>query len=399
MTNNIHRRQMQLSCKFGSSTFIDVFECVQKSEFESYLKQHPDFVAHRYEEAIKDDTKSIETYCLTMELYNALINNIVKKQLPNYQGFNQKNVIENKRLDIQRDAIELLKLDPTSKELQRFLMNTSFESLSYNNKCVNCKQSKCAPKEEDDTYDDDDAEDNEAYIDENNQVVEHQLIAKPMLTKNVPRANTQHRRVQQYNAQTFELEATYDGIMDVIRQHPTYSKFGIKNAAIQNTVYREYRWFFIDNKKDAVKYDIPPTKDVRSSIPKPIAMLNKDKTRIEKVFTTLQAAANAVNIKRKTTIYDVIKSQTLVKGEWYFQHYDLCSEQLQNEFVSHSVVPVYGMYNGTPIQQIDIETKKVIHTYQTIADVLKSYCMTRATLKKACETGEIHMGYAWKYLE
>lgn len=412
MTKNIRRRQRQLSCRFGSSSFIDVFECAQNSEFETYLKEHPDFVAHRYEDAIKDDTKSNETYCLTMELYHALVNNIVKKQLQNYQGFNQKNFIENKRLDIQRDVIELLKLDPTSKELQRFLMNTSIESLDFNNKCMNCTNSKSATQEkvekyddeydeedEEDDEDDEDAADNDAHIHENNQVLEQQFIAKPMLTKNVPRANTRHRRVQQYNAQTFELVATYDGIMDVIRQNPTYSKFGIKNAAIQNMVYREYRWFFIDNMKDAVKYDIPSTKDVRSSIPKPIAMLNKNKTRIEKVFTTLQEAATAVNIKRKTTIYDVIKSQTLVKGEYYFQHFELCNEQLQNEYLSHSTLPIYGMANGTPIQRIDVETKMVIQTYKTIADVLKSYCMTRGTLKKACETGEIHMGYAWKYLD
>lgn len=402
MTNNIERRQIQLSCKFGNSTFIDVFECVQNGEFELYLKQHDDFIAKRYEDVVHNDVKSNETYRLSMDEYNALINNVVKKQLPNYQGFNRKEFIENKRLDIQREAIELLKLDPTSKELQRFLLNTSVESLHFHEG----PQTGGAIEEDDEeetTADGitgaKDVDNNTGLADENNRVVEHPMIAKAIHTKNAPRANTRQRRVQQYNAQTFELIKTYEGLMDVIRQNPTFSKFGVKNAAVQNMVYREFRWFFIDNNKDPVKYDIPPTKDVHSSLPKPIAMLNKDKTHILNVFKTLQDAADAISIKRKTTIYDVMKAQKLVKGKWYFQHFETCNEELQSTYLSHSTLPIYSMINGTPIQQIDVTTKQVINTYQTITDVLKLYCMTRATLKRACENGEIHMGYGWKYLE
>ena len=117
------------------------------------------------------------------------------------------------------------------------------------------------------------------------------------------RTNTIQRKVQQYDPNTFKLIKTYEGLMDVIRCNPKYSKFGIKKAAEDDTIYSGYRWFFIEPDTEIKEYKIPPTvKSQASSIPRYIAFLNKEKTKIEKVYPSQRSAGKDLKMRIQTIL-------------------------------------------------------------------------------------------------
>lgn len=374
-SNNIEARQRALVTSFGSSTFLHVYECNQNCEFELMLKRHPDFVQYRYKEVIVKN-KSSETYLLTLEQFNKLMD-IVKRNIQNYQGFNPEQYLEDKRLDIQKEIICLLKDNPQSKELQEALLQSMKRQSTLDDE-VNYSQSQ-------------------SNIDLN---LEEEVPAIGEGT-NIPRINTRNRKVQKYSVGedgiTFKLVYTYEGIMDTVRKNRECSKFGIKHAATNNTVYNGFRWYLIEPDAEAIEYDIPPTCVANTSIPKHIAMLDINKTIIENVFVSLQDAAIAMNIKRKSTIYEAIKDNKLVKNLKYFRYFDTCEDELKNAFLARSNLPTLVLPKGTKIQQIHPSTKQVLKVYNSIADVLKHIVISREHLKRACETGESANNFIWRY--
>lgn len=405
-SNNIEARQRALVTSFGDSTFIDVYECSQNCEFELMLKRHPDFVKYRYKEVVFDDHKSSETYLLTMDEYHNL-QKIVKRNAQNYQGFNAQQFITNKKLEVQlslidnqRELIELVKIQPDSIELQQSLLHTTRKIYSVcDDEGDKSSTNSTTLHGEDKTYSDSViATQNQQH--KSNLIIEHhEALPKIGEGNNFPRANSKNRKVQKYHPISFDLIETYEGLMDVIRKNETYSKIGVKDAALKDTIYNGFRWYLLQPNQEVKKYDIPPTRQIHSSIPRHIAMLNKDKTIIERVFISLQDAATAINSKRNTTISDAIKKGNIVRGLYRFQYFENCDEQLKNSFLSKFALPALRIPKGTRVNQIDIISKVVIKTYNSIAEVLKRNAISRESLKRACATGETHNEYLWEYAE
>jgi prophage antirepressor-like protein len=407
-SNNIEARQRALVTSFGDSTFLNVFECNQNCEFELMLKRHPDFVKYRYKEVVFDDHKSSETYLLTMDEYHNL-QKIVKRNAQNYQGFNAQQFITKKKLEVQlslidnqRELIELVKIHPDSIELQQSLLHTTMKIYSVcDDEGDKSSTNSTTLHGEDKTY----SESNRNNVittqnqhHESNLIIEHhEALPKIGEGNNIPRANNKNRKVQKYHPISFDLIETYEGLMDVIRKNETYSKIGVKDAALKDTIYNGFRWYFLQPNQEVKKYDIPPTRQIHSSIPRHIAMLNKDKNIIERVFISLQDAATAINSKRNTTISDAIKKESIVRGLYRFQYFENCDEQLKNAFLSKFALPALRIPKGTRVNQIDIISKLVINTYNSIAEVLKRNTISRESLKRACETGESHNEYLWEY--
>lgn len=159
-------------------------------------------------------------------------------------------------------------------------------------------------------------------------------------TSFVSRTNTQNRKIQQYDPDTFELIKTHEGLMDVIRTFPNFSKSGIKNAASKNTIYNGFRWFYISPDAEYKHYEIPKTVvNQPTSIPQLIAVINKEKTRIEYVFSTQANASIALKINRRQTINECIKKQSLYKNTYYFRYFNDCEESLRNDYLSRAELP------------------------------------------------------------
>lgn len=106
-----------------------------------------------------------------------------------------------------------------------------------------------------------------------------------------------------------------------------------------------------------------------------------------------------INITRKQSINDSIHKNHCIQNKYYFAFFDDCSEELRTEYLARATLPNMILPKGTKVHQIDINTRKIINTYDSIADALKKHCMSRATLKRACANNEVHNGFLWKYAE
>ncbi len=406
-SDDIKERQKALQTQFGNSVFQEVFECKQNKLFEKMLKKHPKIHCYAYTDKIINEVRSTETYLVTKEEYNSIVK-IIKRNIDNYQGFNAEQYIElekiklqNKELDIKSQEIELkrqtlliLSQNKDKKQILELEQNLEDNILNFiKNDEVLTPSLKTT---DDDAYiteipiKDDDKEKNNSSEDDDN--VDFSALK-------IPRTNTRNNKVQQYDPNTLKLIKTFDGLMDVIRAFPEMSKFGVKHAATVHTIYRNYRWHFIDRNAEEIEYELPPTNYTHSSVPRHIAMINKTKTEIENVFTTLTAAAASISSKRKTTICEAIKKGNLVRNSYYFSYFEDCSEELRNKYLSQSKLQALPMPKGTRVEQIDIKTQKVIKTYDSIAHVLKECCISRASLKNACMTKEAFKGFLWKFAE
>ena len=359
-SDGIAERNRSHTVHFGTS-LLDVFECDQNREFELFLKRHPKVSMYAYTEPIKDEVRSSETYLVTLTEYQSIVD-LIKKNIKNYQGLNPEALIEMERLNVTNKILDLIKDEKLSNENAQLMLQK-----------LNC-------------------------ITPNNpiQEIEDQQVEEQ--SKNLIGRSGTNRKIQAYDPETLKLVSTFNGIMEVLRKHPHMSKFGVQNAAYKNTVYHGFRWFYLERSQENKEYQIPPTIDANSSIPRLVAMLDKDKSRIEIVYENQQKAMEGIGITRKQTINDAIKKDRLYKNSHYFAFYDECSEELKREYLSRACLPQQSS-KGTTIHQIDINSKEVIMTYTSIADVLKKVCISRASLKRACETQEAHAGYMWAFAD
>ena len=379
-TDDVTERGRTLAVQFGDCKFLDIFECRNNSKFELFLKRHPLIVSLRYDDKIIEDVKSTETILVTEKEYKDIIK-VVKRNIDFYQGFSPEQYCEIKKIELE---LEKVKFEREKIQLQML-------SIRYKN----------VEKYEDDKEDNENNEDNEENEYESDDDFEYEESVESYLGvgDNIPRKNTRNRKIQQYDKDTFDLIKTYDGVMDVVRSNPSMSEFGIRSSAKANTEYQGYRWYFIARDADDIKYEIPPTVEINSSIPQFVAMLNKDKTQIINVFASQKLAADDIGMKRKQTINDSIHAGIIVKNQYYFVFFNDCSEDIRNEYLSRKELPNVILSKGTKVLQIDIKTRKTIKVFNSVAAVKKEFCVSRESIKRACATGETHKGFFWQYAD
>lgn len=301
-------RNRSHSTHFGTSLLLDVFECNQNREFELFLKRHPQIARYAYTEPIINNVCSSETYLVLPFEYECILK-IIKKNITYYQGYDPKTLVELERLKIISDLTILAKDKKVSESnIVALLQAINVPTLSQ--------------IEQENESESESEHDNDTKV--NLQAVGRTTVG---------------RKIQKYDPDTLKLIETYQGIMDVLRKHPHMSKFGIKHAACHNTVYNNFRWYILEKSMEVKEYSIPKTVEIQSSIPRLVAMLNKDKTRIENVYASQQEAMEGIGIKRKQTINDAIKKDRIFKNTHYFTFFDNCSDELKNEYMSRASLP------------------------------------------------------------
>lgn len=366
-SNGLADRNRSHALHFGESMLLDVFECNQNSELELFLKRHTSVAKYAYTDVIVNDIRSSETYLVSQDEYQKIID-VIKKNIKYYQGFSEECRLEMERINLSNRTLDMHARVLDMLERGIITNETATLMLKGGNVSNNVQDQETTSHIENDTE-------------------------PPSL---LGRTGT-GRKFQQYD-ENLKLVETFTTIMEIIRKYPNMSKFGIKHAVSTNTLYHGYRWYAIGHKDEVKEYQIPATVEKQSSLARLVAMLNKDKTKIEKVFSNQQEAMLGINIKRKQTINNLIKTGRLYKNTLYFAFYDDCSEELKAEFTSRETLPNARVSRGTQIQQLDANTKCIVHTFTSMMEAMKHACISRASLKGACDNNEVHGGYLWRYV-
>jgi hypothetical protein len=419
-SNGIQERNRAHRNHFGSSLLLEVFECDQNAEFELSLKQNLYIKNLAYTD---ENIKSTETYLVNNDQYDNIIK-FIKKNIGFYQGFNAEQYLELERIKVQNKLLELID-DNNKDNIINILLNLSKnkklnEETEEDIKEIAIKEDtkEISIKKEDTEEIKEDTKkiakikvalkkntNNKEYNEITNEIADiinddtkEEIPDDNEFEKtNLPRKNTRQRKVQQYDPKTLKLIKTFDGVMETIRTFKQMSFVGLKDAILKNTEYYNYRWYFIANDAEHKEYEIPPTVKSISSVSQYVALLNFYKNRIENVYISQAEAARQLNIKRKQSVNDSINIGTFVKKQYFFKFFYECDKSMQDDYLNRNEGKLPEPTNiGINIEQINIKTKQVIKTFNSIADVLKEFCISRASLKEHCTSGEPYKGFIWQ---
>jgi len=284
--------------------------------------------------------KSIEKLCINNELE-------IKKQ----EIILMQKKLENERI---KDLLELKKLDSKIAEEQKIINN----NLDY-------------------------ISDNDSY---------HFEIKHINNSIKVP-------KVYQYKSDDLKNPIKeYDSPKQVERENEDISSTALKMAARNNTIYKKYRWLFLQ-RDQKLPEEIPETIELSQSSPdvKYIAMIDINKTKILEVFSSQKQATEARKMKARS-FTRAIKQQSISSGH-YWNFFDDCSEEMKIEYLSRAKLPEkFVTSSGKKVAQIDPKSNKVIQLFNSQRDVVVKFQMSIQSLKKYCELGTIHNGYKWNYL-
>ncbi len=419
-TNDIKKRAPQLKLDFGTSTILNVYPCVQNTQFESFLHKHTDIAPHRYHEPINQKI-SREMFLLDNETYEKLIS-IIRSNIHRYNQYTVQEKIEiekihyqNKLIDIESKQIdkntenerirleneknrienERICIENEKQKLELIKMNPSLISLIIPEYKDNHLLSLSKNQEE---------KEEPINEDKDEEVVEKDEIFKSAQFHE-KKYNHKNPKVQQYDPNTLQYIKTFESIVETIRTFrnelniQNFSDKTLKDAWRGNYVYHGYRWNIIPYEMEDKPYELAPTVKIFSTRRDLIAQMNLDKNKILHVYSSQKHAAIAMKHSSPSALCKAVKLGTISQGH-YWNFYDDCSEELKNNFIqSGGILPEVAITisGAKPIVQIDYETKRVIATYATIKEVQVKFKMSRDSLKRAIEEKIPHNSFYWAY--
>ena len=159
----------------------------------------------------------------------------------------------------------------------------------------------------------------------------------------------------------------------------------------------DYRWVLAKRNEEPV---IQPTKKsiIKShDTKKYIVRLNDDRTKILNVFSSARDGIEYVKneLKVETTVHSfnrAIETGGLQFG-YYWNYFDRCSIHIQDDFLSHSSLPIYVHPKGMTIYKISNTSVEVFHSKM---EVFKKCGMSTKKLNTLLDSGEIYKGFSWK---
>jgi len=124
-----------------------------------------------------------------------------------------------------------------------------------------------------------------------------------------------------------------------------------------------------------------------------IAMLDSTNTQVTNIFK-LQKDAAAHVTQRLVFITNSIKKGTPV-GSNYFAMWDDLADDIKNTFVGE-VPNTKPKSRGRSVQQLDPNTREIIETHPSIAEVVAKFKMSPQTVRDVAAKDTLYKGFYWK---
>ena len=391
-SQDVKQRISHISNAFESidPIIIDITEIDNHIKFETFLHNNDFIKKFYYPISNKEGKISKETYLVNEEECKEFIKIIdnFKNKFTNidkeYELKKQELSLEKIKLSIELENIKLKQKELNQKELETEI---ELKKLELENKFIIEKDHMISQKE----ISSESEEESETDIDLTT------CNYKIKTRKNGIRIP----KVYQYNPDNLYTPIKiFDSPAEVERELNSLdiSPSSLRLSAKKNTIYKNYRWLFLNRDKNIPEKisDTEINKHKSTSI-QLIAMIDIKKTKILEVFPNQKDALEARNMKSHS-FTRAIQQQSISSGH-YWQFFNNCSNEMKEEYLKNNKLPekFKPKYNKV-VQQIDPKTKEVIKVYNSNRDVIKRFQMSSITLKNVSQSGEIHNGYIWKII-
>ena len=421
-TIDIKNRIDALRCNFGMDIILlDVFICENSIKFEKSLHNSNELLKFKYNELEHKNKKfSTEAYHIPNQKEYEKIVKFAYDEINKYNNIEiTKLRIEEKKINLEQTKFNIISsLIPTCKNQDEImnLLNTISEQVKINNlKNTDDNQYEKDKADDynnvDDNYDDDnnqcekdnedneDNEDNQDEKDNQDENNEDEII-------NNKKPNSTSPIVQIYHKNDLKkVVNVYDSIMEATRDFnyndKTASFTAIKKAYQHKTIYLDYRWHFILDRKETDLFkprEIGNTVITKDQNKGKIAMLNINKTKIIKVFNLCKDAAKEI-LQHPSAMCVAVKFSTPLNN-YYWMRWENIEDSIKNDFLESNILPEkYKNIRGIKIQQLDPITNETIKIFLSYTDVQKELKISIRKVKELIENNETYKGkYKFKFL-
>ena len=380
-------------------SILDIIEIDNHIKFETFLHNHEFIKKYYYPFQNKENKISKETYLVNEEECKEFIKIIN----------NHKNLFINidKDYELKKEELALEKMKLTIE-----IENIKQKKLEAEIELENIKQKKAEIELKKIELENNNIEKNNLILSTDKNIIDDEIESESdsdiidLTTCNykLKKRNNGIKipKVYQYNPDNlYNYIKEFDSPADVEREliHLEISPSCLRLASKNNTIYKNYRWLFI-NRNEKLPEKIPDTEinKHKSTSIQYIAMIDIKKTRILEVYPSQKDAVEARNMKSRSFTRAI--DQKSVSSGHYWEYFDKCSDEMKNEFLSKSKLPEKKLSScGKIVQQIDAKTNEILKTYHSNREVIKKFQMSSNTLKNISKTGEIHNGYIWKIID
>jgi hypothetical protein len=198
---------------------------------------------------------------------------------------------------------------------------------------------------------------------------------------NIPLA-TIGPHLQKINPENLQLIKTYETMSEALNEsRNVWNCQSIKNAIRDNTIYKGFRWMYVDRNHDPnIINNILPTKISKIQNLGYIAKVNMDKTKIVNVYLDRKTAAAENGYPSSSSLDTPVKNGTSSNGFFYIL-YDKCSENLCEDFEEQYGKPL--LYKDG-VGQFD-QNNVLIKEFRCKYDCQKYVKISDKTLTKALD--------------
>jgi phage anti-repressor protein len=427
-------RARSLNNEYAGVIFLEVFECENFRDVESKILEDTVVAKNLYKGAIKANGKtSREVVELTKDFtYDKLIS-IVKKCVEKfrYQPLSHEQLLEKQRMDnemeIENKKINnnfLLSLLNSDKDMKQKIIQSIMPNLIENmlntdmiNANMFIESMMEANKEKIEEHFKKEIADkmdhevkncvNNIVTDEVKEIM-HEVEIKKSINPNNNIVLDVQRNVRQPKGRKIQkidpgnlnnIIKVYESISYLLRspENQELKKPCLEKALKANTIYKGYRWCFVDSDKDPHVSQAKPTveaKMIQSS--EIVIQLNDEKNKILNSFSTKREMAKKLGISLSKT-YKIINEEMKFENS-YFVMYSKCPQDLLKTYNKSTTRVVQAKNSLGPIKQINPITKEEI-IFNTFDEINIKLGFRRPTIKKAIENKLLHGGSLWQYCE
>ena len=295
----IKNRYAEHKTKYEECVLLDCFSVNRSSDFESFIHNHENIRLNKITN-LKNHENEMELFLIGKNLTYQMVLNIINS---NIKYFNDPRILE-----LEAKNLSLMIQMNESKSENVFVSELMKEIKYLSNKIDSVEKT------------------NKEILEKINQ---SQVITTTGFNQEPVNLGP---RLQKINPETLELVNYYESVSDLMRENPNIKRPTLNKAIVENRVYYNYRWLFVERSMDPnIIHNISPTKESIHKEMGYIAKINQEKTEILNVYIDRKTGASDNGFDSLSALDNPVRSGKLTNG-FYYMIYEKCSEELRANF-------------------------------------------------------------------
>ena len=360
----VEARYAEHKSKYEEILLLDCFPVIRSKDFESFLHTH-DSIRYSKVKNLKNHENENELFLIGKSLSYSILLNIITNNINHYND----SSYEIRKLELENENLRLIieakdngceTNNETNLLIKQLLQKVDI--LEKSNKEILSKMNK-----------------NETKTTTN--------FNEPLVTLGP--------RLQKINPETFQLINVYECVSECMKENNKYKRPSINKAITENTIYKGYRWLFVDRELDPnIINNIEPTKKTKVQNNGYIAKINKEQTKIINVYLDRKTAALKNGYVSPSGLDTPVKKSSLANG-FYYKLLDNCDEDLIETFTERNGEPL--LYK-CGVGQFDRENN-LVNEFSCKYDCIRKLKMSDKTLSKIIDSDKCYNNFFYKHLE